>query len=54
MKVLVYDGFGLWLAARLLNWGCFVWADGAVPATVALNSEQLQALVIAAMEDAGD
>lgn len=28
MKVLVYDGFGIWLATRRLNKGRFVWTDG--------------------------
>lgn len=46
MKILVYDGFGLWLAARRLNKGRFVWTDGQSAVTVALNAEQLQALVI--------
>ena len=45
LKVLVYDGFGIWLAARRLNKGRFVWIDGAQSATVALNEEQLRALV---------
>jgi hypothetical protein len=27
--VLIYDGFGIWLAARRLNKGRFVWTDGA-------------------------
>ena len=27
MKVLVHDGIGVWLAARCLNRGKFVWAD---------------------------
>jgi len=27
MKVLAYDGIGVWLAPRLLNRGKFVWAD---------------------------
>jgi hypothetical protein len=36
---------GIWLAARRLNLGRFVWAEGAAAATVALNAEQLQALV---------
>lgn len=46
MKVLVYDGFGLWLAARRLNKGRFVWSNGQESITVALNAEQLQALVV--------
>lgn len=45
MKVLVYDGFGLWLAARRLNKGRFVWTDGQTAMTLPLNTEQLQALV---------
>lgn len=45
MKVLVYDGFGLWLAARRLNKGRFVWTDGQTSIAVALNAEQLRALV---------
>jgi transposase len=45
MKVLVYDGFGLWLAARRLNRGRFVWCDEGSAATVSLNAEQLQALL---------
>jgi transposase len=45
IKVLVYDGFGLWLAARRLNRGHFVWTDqGDVP-SVGLNTDQLGALV---------
>ena len=46
MKVLVYDGFGIWLAARRLNKGRFVWTDGQSAIAVALNPEQLRALVI--------
>ncbi|MDR3479193.1 MAG: IS66 family insertion sequence element accessory protein TnpB [Burkholderiaceae bacterium] len=45
LKVLVYDGFGIWLAARRLNKGRFVWADGSTAITVALNEDQLCALV---------
>lgn len=45
MKVLVDDGLGIWLAARRLNRGRFVWTDGTSALTVALNAEQLQALV---------
>lgn len=40
MKVLVYDGLGLWLAARRLNKGRFVWADGHGQFAVGLNTEQ--------------
>jgi len=45
MKVLVYDGFGIWLAARRLNKGRFVWADPQAAMTVSLNADQLCALV---------
>ncbi|NEX63510.1 IS66 family insertion sequence element accessory protein TnpB [Noviherbaspirillum galbum] len=45
MKVLVYDGLGIWLAARRLNRGRFVWCGEASAATMALNAEQLQALI---------
>ena len=45
MKVLVYDGIGVWLAARRLNQGKFVWPkDGA--ATLTMTSAQLDALVL--------
>ncbi|MGT2509174.1 IS66 family insertion sequence element accessory protein TnpB [Cupriavidus basilensis] len=45
MKMLVYDGFGIWLAARRLNKGRFVWTNGQTAIAVALNPEQLRALV---------
>lgn len=45
LKVLVYDGFGIWLAARRLNEGRFVWSVDAVAGTITLNQEQLRALV---------
>ena len=45
MKVLVHDGIGVWLAARRLNAGKFIWPrEGA--ATVALTRPQLDALVL--------
>ena len=44
IKVLVYDGFGIWLAARRLNKGRFVWINGDIP-SLALNADQLSALV---------
>ena len=44
MKVLVHDGIGVWLAARRLNAGRFVWPqDGS---TLALTRSQLDALVL--------
>lgn len=45
IKVLVYDGFGLWLAARRLNKGRFVWADQRDVPSVGLNADPLGALV---------
>jgi transposase len=45
LKVLVYDGFGMWLAARRLNKGRFVRATGVAAMSVTLNHEQLRALV---------
>jgi transposase len=45
MKVLVHDGIGVWLAARRLNSGKFVWPAGAC-ATLTLSGEQLDALVL--------
>lgn len=45
MKVLVHDGIGVWLAARRLNKGRFVW-PGAGPSKLALTREQLDALVL--------
>lgn len=46
MKVLVHDGIGVWLAARRLNSGKFVWPrDGSGP-TLTLTRAQLDALVL--------
>lgn len=45
IKVLVYDGFGLWLAARRLNRGRFIWTDGRTAIAMPINAEQLGALV---------
>ena len=45
MKVLVHDGIGVWLAARRLNSGKFVWPqDGG--GTLTLTREQFDALVL--------
>jgi transposase len=46
MKVLVHDGFGLWLCARRLHRGQFVWASTASGTTLSLSDEQLRALVV--------
>ena len=45
MKVLVHDGIGVWLAARRLNQGKFVWPKD-VAGTLVLTHEQLDALVL--------
>ena len=45
MKVLVHDGIGIWLAARRLHQGRFVWPVEAAGAH-ALTQEQFQALVL--------
>lgn len=44
LKVLVHDGFGLWLCARRLHQGKFSWPM--VGTSVSLTSEQLQVLVL--------
>ena len=45
MKVLVHDGIGVWLAARRLNSGKFVWPKDTTT-TVSLSRVQLDALVL--------
>jgi len=45
MKVLVHDGIGVWLVARRLNQGKFVWPKDAAP-TLGLTHAQLDALVL--------
>src|SRR5690606_41632503 len=45
MNVLVHDGPGIWLCARRLEQGKFHWAQVHQGETVALNPEQLQALI---------
>jgi transposase len=45
LKVLVHDGIGVWLAARRLNAGKFVWPrDGST--TLTLSRAQFDALVL--------
>ena len=48
MKVLVHDGIGVWLAARRLNSGKFVWPGHTanIGATVTLSRAQFDALVL--------
>ena len=45
LKVLVHDGIGVWLAARRLNAGKFVWPHDA-SATVSVTRPQFDALVL--------
>ena len=45
MKVLVHDGIGVWLAARRLNSGKFVWPRDAA-STASLTRAQFDALVL--------
>lgn len=54
MKVLVHDGFGLWLCARRLHRGQFVWARSASGTTVALSSEQIEGLQRSLLEESID
>ena len=46
IKVLVHDGYGLWLCARRLHRGGFVWASPQAGQTMAPTAEQLQALMV--------
>ena len=48
MKVLVHDGIGVWLAARRLNSGKFVWPvdTSTSGTTVTLSRAQFDALVL--------
>ncbi len=46
MKVLVHDGFGIWLCARRLHRGHFTWAQTAAGLQVSLTREQLDALTV--------
>lgn len=46
LKVLVHDGIGIWLAARRLHQGGFIWPGGGCGAPQALTREQLDALVL--------
>jgi transposase len=45
LKVLVHDGIGIWLAARRLNQGRFVWPSPG-STRVAIERVQLDALVL--------
>ena len=46
MKVLVHDGIGIWLSARRLHQGHFVWPAAGAPARLSLSRAQLEALIL--------
>jgi transposase len=46
IKVLVHDGIGIWLCARRLNRGRFLWTRDEAECRVTISHEQLQALLI--------
>ncbi|SMC82914.1 IS66 family insertion sequence element accessory protein TnpB [Polynucleobacter kasalickyi] len=46
MKVLVHDGFGIWLAARRLHEGHFIWPRTDTATHLQICREQFDALVL--------
>lgn len=47
MKVIVHDGFGVWLCSRRLHKGSFTWVKGAeLGSSVTLSTEQFNALIV--------
>jgi transposase len=46
IKVLVHDGIGIWLCARRLHQGRFMWTRDQAQCQVTISAEQLQALLI--------
>ena len=46
MKALVHDGIGIWLAARWLHQGHFVWPALTAGTQASLSHAQLDALVL--------
>ena len=46
IKVLVHDGIGIWLAARRLHQGHFVWPTPGAASRLSLSRAQLDALVL--------
>jgi transposase len=46
IKVLVHDGIGIWLCARRLHQGRFIWASAESAPQLTMSTEQLQALLI--------
>jgi transposase len=46
IKVVIHDGIGIWLAARRLHKGRFVWPKSELGRQMTLSQEQLDALVL--------
>lgn len=46
IKLLLQDGFGIWLCARRLHEGRFMWPSTGTESQLMISHEQLQALVI--------
>jgi transposase len=46
IKVLVHDGIGIWLCARRLHQGRFIWVRAESGPRLTISIEQLQALLI--------
>lgn len=46
IKLLVHDGIGIWLCARRLHQGRFMWARPGSEVRLMISNEQLQALLI--------
>ena len=46
LKILVHDGIGIWLCARRLHQGRFIWASADAGPQVSISHDQLQALLI--------
>jgi transposase len=46
LKLLLHDGIGIWLCARRLHQGRFMWANPGSEPRLVITHEQLRALVI--------
>jgi transposase len=46
LKVLMHDGIGVWVAGRRLNRGKFIWATPGMSNQLAIDAEQMRALVL--------
>lgn len=46
IKLLVHDGFGIWLATRRLNQGQFLWPKGGNTVSLSLTRTQFDALIL--------